>query len=65
MIIENNKIIADSGKTFRRIHDQFLMSSDIYLGNDYSTGIERIDLPEYYEEIDEIINTDELLKNNL
>jgi len=46
-------IIAAEGNVFRRIHDGFIMGSEIYLGIDYSTGFPREDLPEYYEEIDE------------
>lgn len=56
MIQEDNKITAQEGYTFRRIHDGFMMGEEIYLGIDYSTGVAREDLPEYYEEI-EIINT--------
>ena len=48
-----NLITAQEGKVFRRIHDGFIMGKEIYLGFDYSTGAERIDLPEYYEQIDE------------
>lgn len=43
---------ADEGKVFRRKHDGFIMGNEIFLGNDYSTGTARQDLPEYYEEID-------------
>lgn len=46
-------ITADEGKTFRRIHDGFIMDSQIHLGIDYSLSPEE-DLPEYYEEIDEM-----------
>ena len=45
------KITAKDGFIFRRIHDGFLMGDEIYLGIDYSTGVPREDLPEYYEEI--------------
>ena len=45
-------IIADEGMIFCRLHDGFKMGANIALGNDYSTGVERIDLPEYYEEIE-------------
>jgi len=48
-------ITAKTGKVFRRIHDGFVMGNEIYLGIDYSTGEPREDLPEYYEEIDELI----------
>ncbi len=46
-------ITADEGKTFRRIHDGFIMDSQIHLGIDYSLSTEE-DLPEYYEERDEM-----------
>jgi len=49
------KITAQEGKTYRRIHDGFIMGNEIYLGVDFSTGEPREDLPEYYEEIDELI----------
>ena len=54
MTQQGNIITADEGKTFRRIHDGFVMGNVIYLGIDYSLSPEgREDLPEYYEEIDE------------
>lgn len=43
---------ADEGKVFKRKHDGFIMGNEIFLGNDYSLGYERADLPEYYEEIE-------------
>ena len=43
---------ANEGKTFRRIIDGFMIGNTINLGIDYSTGIEREDTIEYYEEID-------------
>jgi hypothetical protein len=43
---------ADTGKVFRRKHDNFIMGNEIFLGNDYSLGYERVDLPDYYEEIE-------------
>lgn len=49
---ETNTIIADDNKTFRRKHDGFIMGNYIQLGIDISTGDEREDKPEYYEEID-------------
>jgi hypothetical protein len=51
----NNIIIAESGKVFRRINDQFIMSESINLGVDFSTGAPREDKAEYYEEIDKPI----------
>jgi len=47
-------IKATEGKTFKRIHDGFIMGSEIALGIDYSTGTPREDKPEYYEEAEEI-----------
>jgi hypothetical protein len=43
---------ADEGKVFKRKHDGFIMGTEIFLGIDYSLGYERVDLPEYYEEIE-------------
>ena len=51
MIQENNKITAENGYTFVRVHDGFEMGEEIYLGIDYSTGEPREDLPEYYREV--------------
>ena len=51
MIQENNRITAESGYKFVRIHDGFEMGEEIYLGIDYSTGEPRTDLPEYYREV--------------
>ena len=53
------KITAQPGKTYRRIHDGFIMGSEIYLGVDYSTGTPREDKPEYYEEIDEPLKNED------
>lgn len=54
MTQQDRIITADEGKTFRRIHDGFVMGNVIHLGIDYSLSPEgREDLPEYYEEIDE------------
>jgi hypothetical protein len=41
----------NTNRVFRRIHDGFIMGNEIVLGKDYSTGVEREDLPEYYEEV--------------
>ena len=54
MTQENNKITAEIGYTFVRIHDGFEMGEEIYLGIDYSTGEPREDKPEYYKE--QVIN---------
>ena len=52
------KITAAEGYIFRRIYDQVTFGSEIYLGVDYSTGVAREDLPEYYEEINDPDNED-------
>jgi hypothetical protein len=44
-------IRAKQNRLFKRIHDGFIMGNEIVLGKDYSTGKEREDLPEYYEEV--------------
>jgi len=44
-------IKASQNNIFKRIHDEVLFGEEIVLGLDFSTGIERQDLPEYYEEI--------------
>lgn len=44
-------IKASQNNIFKRIHDGELFGQEIVLGLDFSTGIERQDLPEYYEEI--------------
>lgn len=67
------KITAESGMTFCRVHDQFVMGNEIILGVDYSTGIARTDLPEYYEEVMITISNDlvdrvnelEITQNNI
>ena len=51
-MIEQRIITATEGKVFRRKHDGMMMGDVINLGYDFSTGIERLDLPEYYEEVD-------------
>jgi hypothetical protein len=44
-------IRAKQNRLFKRIHDGFIMGNEIVLGKDYSTGVEREDLPDYYEEV--------------
>jgi hypothetical protein len=44
-------IRAKQNRVFKRIHDGFIMGNEIVLGKDYSTGVEREDLPEYYKEV--------------
>ena len=58
MTQENNRITAESGYTFVRIHDEFEMGEEIYLGIDYSTGEPREDKPEYYREVSITNNND-------
>lgn len=45
------KITAQTGYVFQRIHDGMVFGEEIYLGIDYSTGVAREDLREYYAEI--------------
>jgi len=45
-------IKAKTGFTFVRKHDNFYMGEEVTLGIDYSTGIPREDLPEYYDEVE-------------
>jgi len=51
-MIEQRMITASEGKVFRRIHDCLVMGDTISLGYDFSTGVKRLDMPEYYEETD-------------
>ncbi len=50
-----NKITANDGYVFVRIHDGVVFGKEIYLGIDYSTGVAREDKESYYEEIEELI----------
>ena len=61
-INDNRHIIADEGKTFRRISDQMIFGNEIYLGKTWYIGGKKLDepideLPEHFEEID--IQTEE------
>ena len=61
-INDNKHIIADEGKTFRRISDQMIFDNEIYLGKAWYIGGKKLDepideLPEHFEEID--IQTEE------
>jgi len=51
-MIEERIITASEGKVLRRKHDGLIMGEVISLGYDFSTGVKRLDLPEYYEEAD-------------
>jgi hypothetical protein len=44
-------IKAQNNNIFKRKHDSVLFGNEINLGLDFSTGVERQDLAEYYEEI--------------
>lgn len=55
---------ADEGKVLRRISDQFMAGNEITLGYTYYIGGKLLpeplwELPEHYEEIDEIIEEQE------
>ena len=61
-INDNRHIIADEGKTFRRISDGFEMGEEIYLGKTWYIGGKLLpepieEKPEDFEEID--IQTEE------
>ena len=54
-------IKADEGKVLRRISDQMIFGKEITLGYTYYIGGKLLDtplweLPEHYEEIDEVTN---------
>ena len=54
-------IKAEEGKVLRRISDQMIFGKEITLGYTYYMGGELLDeplweLPEHYEEIDEVTN---------
>lgn len=58
--INNNHLIADEGKVLRRISDNWVAGTEIYLGYTYYMSGEQLseplwELPEHYEEIDEAI----------
>lgn len=58
MIQDNNHIIADDGKVFRRIADGAIYGREIYLGYSYYiNGVKldepHLDVPEDFEEIDD------------
>jgi hypothetical protein len=49
------KITAEEGMVFQRIHDGMIFGNEIYLGFDYSTGEKRPDKSEYYRQIEQPI----------
>jgi hypothetical protein len=63
--VKNNTIIqAGNGKVFRRISDGFIAGNSIHLGKTFYMGGRKLDkpiteLPEHYEEIDEVIIDEE------
>lgn len=61
-IDENNNrhLISDEGKVLRRLSDNWIAGTEIYLGYTYYLNREQLtepilELPEHYEEIDETI----------
>ncbi|MDR1624867.1 MAG: Spy/CpxP family protein refolding chaperone [Tannerellaceae bacterium] len=62
--IKNNTIKAGKGKVFRRIADGFIAGNMLYLGKTYYVAGKLLDkpldeLPEHYEEIDEVVIDEE------
>ncbi len=54
---DGNRIIASEGKALRRISDNWIAGTEIYLGYTYYLGSRKLvepilELPEHYEEID-------------
>lgn len=61
--LNSRHITAEEGKVFRRISDQIIFGKEIYLGYTYYLNGEKLEvplweLPEHYEEIDEVILED-------
>ena len=59
----NRHLIADEGKVLRRISDKWIAGTEIYLGYTYYLNGELLEeplleLPEHYEEVDEVIIED-------
>ncbi len=57
MTIEVNHLIADEGKTLKRISDGWMCGDEIYLGYTYYLNGEKLEeplleLPEHYTEVD-------------
>lgn len=64
MTIENNRLTASEGKVLQRISDKWLAGKSITLGKTYYMYGQKLDepfqeLPEHYEEIDEVILDEE------
>ena len=56
--LNQNHIIADEGKVFKRISDGLMFSNEIYLGYTYyidGVKLEEplLEVPEHFEEVDE------------
>ena len=63
MIIDDNHMIADEGKVFRRIVSGEIFGNEIYLGYSYYIGgvlqdPPHKDVPEDFEEIEDTENND-------
>lgn len=57
--LNSRHLIADEGKVLRRISDNWIAGNEIYLGYTYYLNGEQLaeplwELPEHYEEIDEL-----------
>lgn len=64
--LNNRHLIADEGKVFRRISDNWIAGQEIYLGYAYQINGEvlnkpLLELPEHYEEIDDPEETEIVL----
>ena len=64
--LNNNHILAEEGKVFRRISDGQLFGREIYLGYAYYIAGELLaepllELPEHYEEIDDPVEEETVL----
>lgn len=64
--LNNNHILAEEGKVFRRISDGQLFGREIYLGYAYYIAGELLaepllELPEHYEEIDDPVDEETVL----
>lgn len=64
--LNNRHLIAEEGKVLRRISDDWVAGSEIYLGYAYQIGGNKLEeplleLPEHYEEIDAPIEDEVIL----
>lgn len=64
--LNNRHLIAEEGKVLRRISDDWVAGSEIYLGYAYQIGGNKLDeplleLPEHYEEIDAPVEDEVIL----